>query len=188
MNHPYKQINLGQTIRQYRKKKSYTLEQLHQISGVTTSTLSKIENNQVSPGFDTMHRIANCLDMSLSQLFDSASGKPVPAARLDISYSGWLTNSSDQDYECSLLAQQISNKKLSPAIIKIKARSLEEYSEWHEHGQCSFFYILQGAVIFYSEIGDPIELYSGDSLYHTGEGYNLVLLDGEVARVLRVSC
>ena len=54
-------LDLGQRVRQLRKDRKWTLEQAAQQAGLARSTLSKIENGQMSPTFDAVKKLAEGL-------------------------------------------------------------------------------------------------------------------------------
>jgi transcriptional regulator with XRE-family HTH domain len=70
------QIRLvGQKIRQIRKSRHLTQSDLALRIGVTQSDLSRMENGEYKVGLDTLFRILQVFEISMSQFF----GEPVPA-------------------------------------------------------------------------------------------------------------
>ena len=61
--------DFGLRIKTIRLARELTLEQVAELSGVSISTLSKIEKGQVSASFDTIAKIASAFDYSLAELF-----------------------------------------------------------------------------------------------------------------------
>ena len=60
----------GEMIQEMRKKKSSSLNKIaFSHDGVTSATLSRIENGQVDFKFSTLIKLANTLDISLVELF-----------------------------------------------------------------------------------------------------------------------
>ena len=55
-------LNLGQRVRALRKAKNWTLEQAAKKAGLARSTLSKIENEQMSPTFDAVKKLADLVE------------------------------------------------------------------------------------------------------------------------------
>ena len=64
-------LNLGSRVRSLRKARSWTLEQAAQQAGLARSTLSKIENGQMSPTYDALKKLAVGLEISVPQLKDN---------------------------------------------------------------------------------------------------------------------
>jgi len=58
-------------VKEVREKNNYTLRQLSIISGVSKSTISKVENGRCSPTLDTLEKIAIGLNVHIVDLFES---------------------------------------------------------------------------------------------------------------------
>ena len=61
-------MNIGQKIKQLRKEKDLTLDQLAQMTGVAKATLSRIENSVVGGNLATLRKIAEALHISMDSL------------------------------------------------------------------------------------------------------------------------
>lgn len=59
---------LGTKVRALRKAHSWTLAEVSEATGLSISALSKIENDQVSPTFANLMRLAESLEITLSDL------------------------------------------------------------------------------------------------------------------------
>ena len=66
-------LNLGARVRDLRKARGWTLEQAARQAGLARSTLSKIENEQMSPTYDALKKLAVGLEFSVPQLFTPPS-------------------------------------------------------------------------------------------------------------------
>ena len=60
--------NIGKALQRLRKNNDLTLAAVSARTGVAISTLSKIENNQSSPNFDVLVRLADGLGLDLIAL------------------------------------------------------------------------------------------------------------------------
>jgi transcriptional regulator with XRE-family HTH domain len=60
---------LGERIRELRKARNYTQEQLAAYTEIPRSNISKIENGLMNLEFKTIVRIAQALEVELSSLF-----------------------------------------------------------------------------------------------------------------------
>lgn len=56
-------------MRVIRREQKLTSKQLSQLSGVTQSTISEIENDNRSPQIDTLEKICNALNIKVHHLF-----------------------------------------------------------------------------------------------------------------------
>ena len=64
-----KEINFGTLLKEYRKSRNLTLEELGKKIGKTKATISKYEKTEIIPDTITLLEICNALNISLSQLF-----------------------------------------------------------------------------------------------------------------------
>src|SRR6056297_4324528 len=62
-------LNLGERVRELRKARGWTLAQAAGQAGLARSTLSKIENGQMSPTFEALKKLASGLEITVPQLF-----------------------------------------------------------------------------------------------------------------------
>ncbi|WP_341664726.1 XRE family transcriptional regulator [Vibrio sp.] len=180
-------LKLGQRIKDIRSKLGITLEEASQRTGLARSTLSKIENEQISPTFQAMQKLALGLQIDMPQLFEPPR-KKVATARRDITKTGLGKPHPTPTYEHELLATQLSNKKMMPFKSRIHARNFEEYGDWVRHDGEEFLLILSGSVLFYSEFYEPVELSEGDSVYYDATmGHMLISTSEEDANILWVT-
>jgi transcriptional regulator with XRE-family HTH domain len=61
---------IGKKIREARKKKNLTQEQLAEIIGVTSTYIGFVEQGQRVPSIKTADKISRALNIRLSDLFD----------------------------------------------------------------------------------------------------------------------
>lgn len=59
----------GNKIRQIRIKKSITMKEVAEKTGVSESLISQIERDKISPSIETLLNIAGCLEIDLDYLF-----------------------------------------------------------------------------------------------------------------------
>lgn len=181
------ELNLGQRVRQLRKDRTWTLEQAAKQAGLARSTLSKIENGQMSPTFDAAKKLADGLGISVPQLFTAPKSDQV-MARLAITKSGEGNEHITSTYEHEMLAPELKGKAMLPYRARIRARSFEEFSGWVRHDGEEFLYVLSGVVTFYTEFYEPVEMRRGDSAYYDAVmGHNLISTSQEDAVVLWVT-
>lgn len=180
-------LKLGQRIKDIRAKLGITLEEASQRTGLARSTLSKIENEQISPTFQAMQKLAHGLQIDMPQLFEPPK-KIMASGRRDVTKKGQGKPHPTQTYEHELLATQLSNKKMMPFKSRVRARTFEEYGDWVRHDGEEFLLILEGEVMFYSEFYEPVLLVEGDSVYYDANmGHMLVSVSDEDALILWVT-
>ncbi|ORT48669.1 transcriptional regulator [Vibrio sp. qd031] len=180
-------LKLGVRIKEIRTQLGITLEEASQRTGLARSTLSKIENEQISPTFQAMQKLATGLSINMPQLFEPPVKKQA-SGRRDITLKGEGKPHPTPTYEHELLATQLSNKRMMPFKSRIHARAFDEYQDWVRHDGEEFLLILDGEVLFYSEFYEPLAMREGDSVYYDANmGHMLVSTSAEDAQILWVT-
>ncbi|MCP5088433.1 MAG: helix-turn-helix domain-containing protein [Rhodobacteraceae bacterium] len=181
------ELNLGQRVRELRKARNWTLEQAAQHAGLARSTLSKIENEQMSPTFDAVKKLAEGLNISVPQLFTAPkSDKAMGRLSVTRSAAGKLHNTAT--YEHVLLAPELKSKQMLPYRARIRSRSIEEFDGWVRHDGEEFLYVLSGVIQLYSEYYEPVEMKRGDSAYYDAAmGHNVISVSQDDAVILWIT-
>ena len=180
-------LDLGARVRELRKERDWTLEQAANQAGLARSTLSKIENGQMSPTYDALKKLAEGLSISVPQLFTPPQKDQVNG-RLSVTKSGQGAAHATTTYEHELLADTLSKKTMLPYRARVRARSVEEFDGWVRHDGEEFLYVLTGVVMLYTEFYEPIEMPRGDSSYYDAAmGHNLTSTSPELSTVLCVT-
>ncbi|WP_375256135.1 helix-turn-helix domain-containing protein [Yoonia sp.] len=180
-------LDLGARVRELRKARDWTLEQAAQQAGLARSTLSKIENGQMSPTYDALKKLAVGLEISVPQLFTPPSKDQVNG-RMAVTRNGEETALVTTTYEHALLAEALTTKKMLPYRTRIRARNPEDFDGWVRHDGEEFLYVLTGQIRLYTEFYEPVELKRGDSAYYDAAmGHNVVSVSAEDATILWVT-
>lgn len=180
-------LNLGARVRELRKARGMTLEQAAVQAGLARSTLSKIENGQMSPTYDALRKLAQGLAISVPQLFTPAARVQVNG-RLAVTKSGQGEAHATATYEHELLAGSLRAKQMLPYRATIRARDMAEFGGWVRHEGEEFLYVLTGIIRLYTEFYEPVELRRGDSAYYDASmGHNVISLSDEDATILWVT-
>ena len=180
-------LDLGSRVRDLRKARNWTLEQAAQQAGLARSTLSKVENGQMSPTYDALKKLAVGLDISVPQLF-TPPVKDQINGRMVITKNGQGTAHATTTYEHELLADGLTKKQMLPYRARVLARSIDEFDGWVRHDGEEFLYVLTGVIRLYTEFYEPIEMRRGDTAYYDASmGHNVVSLSDEDATILWVT-
>ncbi len=180
-------LDLGQRVRDLRKARNWTLEQAANQAGLARSTLSKIENGQMSPTYDALKKLAEGLEISVPQLFTQPLRDQVNG-RMSITKEGQGARRPTTTYEHELLAENLTKKDMLPYRARVRARNMDEFDGWVRHDGEEFLYVLTGVVKLYTEFYEPVEMRRGDSAYYDGSmGHNLISVSEEDANVLWVT-
>ena len=180
-------LNLGLRVRDLRRSLGWTLEEAASRAGLARSTLSKIENGQMSPTYDALKKLAGGLSISVPQLF-TAPSKAQVMGRMAVTKAGEGQPQATATYEHVLLAQGLTKKQMLPYHATIRARRFEEFDGWVRHDGEEFLYVLTGIVRLYTEYYEPVDLRRGDSAYYDAAmGHNVISLSDEDATILWVT-
>jgi len=152
---------IGEKIRLFRQQKGFTLKELSEKSGISTSMISKIETAQTLPPISTYANVASGLEISFGELFQLDLQEP------DIS----IVRSHDRQvisrgsYIGSPLAHHKNQKKMEPFLFEYpKGRKCPTY----RHDNEEMIFIIEGKLEF-KYGGDKIILEKGDCVYFNGK-------------------
>lgn len=180
-------VDLGQRVRELRKARNWTLEQAASQAGLARSTLSKIENGQMSPTYDALKKLAIGLEISVPQLFTPPQAGQVNG-RMAVTKSGQGAAQATVTYEHELLAETLTKKRMLPYRARVRARKLEEFDGWVRHDGEEFLYVLTGVIRLFTEFYEPVEMRRGDIAYYDATmGHNVVSVSEEDANILWVT-
>jgi transcriptional regulator with XRE-family HTH domain len=180
-------LDLGVRVRELRKARNWTLEQAASQAGLARSTLSKIENGQMSPTYDALKKLAVGLEISVPQLFTPPQREQVNG-RMTVTRSGEGADHATATYEHELLAETLTKKKMLPYHARIRARDLDEFDGWVRHDGEELLYVLTGVVRLYTEFYEPMDMRRGDSAYYDATmGHNVISISQEDATILWVT-
>jgi transcriptional regulator with XRE-family HTH domain len=180
-------LNLGERVRELRKARAWTLEQAATQAGLARSTLSKIENGQMSPTYEALKKLAVGLEISVPQLFTPPVKEQVNG-RMSVTKTGEGAPHVTVTYEHELLSAGLTKKNMLPYRARIRARSMDEFEGWVRHDGEEFLYVLTGTILLYTEFYEPVEMRRGDSAYYDATmGHNVVSTSAEDATILWVT-
>jgi transcriptional regulator with XRE-family HTH domain len=186
------EADLGQSLKDLRKQRGMTLADASEKTGLTVSTLSKIENNKMSLSYDKLQRMCNALEVDIAELFSgSVAGPkapmPVPGGRRSINRGGSGYAINTPNYSHQYLAADLLHKRAFPIIAEIHVRSLADFGELVRHPGEEYAYILKGVIDLYTDLYAPVRLEAGDSIYFdSGMGHAYIAVSDGVCKVLSV--
>jgi len=155
---------LSEILRGLRRDRKWTLAVAAAAAGVAKSTLSKIENGQMSPTYDLLLKLARGYDVDVADFFAPA-GTREAAGRLTVTRRGTGRHHDTPFYDHEVLAAALSRKKIMPFRSHIKYRPASDTLDWSRHDGEEFLYVLKGAVTVHTEHYEPVILEPGDSIY-----------------------
>ncbi|MEJ1964678.1 MAG: XRE family transcriptional regulator [Gammaproteobacteria bacterium] len=179
--------DLALRLTEIRASRGLTLREMQALTGIPTSTLSKVQNRQATLSYEALVRLAAGLEIEVSDLFVSRT-LDVKAGRRVITRRGTGPNEATDRYAFELLCSDLINKQMNPAILEITARSLREAGGLAHHDGEEFIYVLAGTVEIHTEDYRPTRLEQGDALYlDSTSGHAYVNIGKDAARVLAVT-
>lgn len=182
----FQPLKLGEKVREIRLRNKWTLDEAAQRTTLAKSTLSKIENEQISPSFEVVQKLAAGMGIDVPQLFVSSSA-PLVSGRKTLTRNAEGRLHPTQTYEHELLATDLTQKKMVPFKSTVHARSFDDFSGWVRHSGEEFLLVLSGSIVFYSEFYAPVNMQQGDSLYYdSGMGHLCISVSEQDAQILWV--
>jgi transcriptional regulator with XRE-family HTH domain len=152
---------VGVNIRRLRKDKSYTLRELGEKVGVSSSFISQVEIGKISPSLSKLKDIANALNTTIGLLVgetDQQSTSPV-IKKTERRQTHLMGTGLDVD----LLSTPDPNKQMEPFIVKFDHGASSGSKQQQHFGQV-FIYILNGKLRI-SLNNKHYEMTAGDSIY-----------------------
>ena len=165
--------NPGDKIRALRQASGFTLSDIKERTGLSVSTLSKLEQGKASLSYDKLLQISQALGVDMAQILEAATGAAVPTAapsgRRVIQRAGEGQLVDTRSYKQLYLATELLNKSFVPIVVEHCARTIEDFFEEFgghiKHPGEEFNIVLEGEIVFHSELYAPVRLYRGDSIY-----------------------
>jgi len=157
-------IDLGKRVRDLRAAVGLTLTELNLRSGIARSTLSKIENNRLSPTYETLVKLAHGLGVNIESLFSDAMASE-PVGRRSITRRGEGRKHTTHAYDYEMLCSDIYNKKIIPIRATVKAHTREEFGDLIAHDGEEIIFVISGAIELHTAFYEPVLLKAGDCVF-----------------------
>ncbi len=156
---PASEINVGEQIRAFRKKKKLSLTDLSKITGIAASNLSSIELGKSSPTLNTLVKIASAFQLRAGVFLDEVLYK---RAVFCPKGEGAEVEAPSPDVSIELLTGKASLNRMEAGIVSLKGP--ERWVPSENRSTDLFAYCIHGAVV--AEVDKEIyRLEGGDSLY-----------------------
>jgi transcriptional regulator with XRE-family HTH domain len=168
--------SIGALVRDIRKRREMTLEQLAERTGISISSLSRIENTRLGLTVEKVEMLALALDVSpeilVSRNRRSASrrhsGSPRASAsagaRFMVDRARERRASLDRELSMEYLFDRDTERSLDCLHLTVEAVNIWD-SEFVRHPGEKIIYMISGAAVIYCEKQSPVVLERGDSLY-----------------------
>jgi transcriptional regulator with XRE-family HTH domain len=182
----------GRVLRSIRAAKGWTLAEVRDLTGLSISTLSKLETGKVGLTYDKLMKLGRALNVDMAQLLGE-SDRPMSEAPRIVSGRRVITRKLDERlvstdaYNYTFFAADLLHRSLHPMVLEIKARSINEIDDFTRHAGEEFTYVIEGSVDFHTELYAPTRLNPGESVYFdAGMGHAYVAASPGVCKVISV--
>ncbi len=155
---------LGDCLKALRRRKGLTLRQVSNMTGLAVSTLSKVENHQMSLTYDKLLQISSGLSVEVAALFQ-VEEPSTEAVGVRICRAGEGGHTASTLYDHLYQFADCAGKRLTPIMARIHARTPAEFAGLFSHAGEEYFLVLRGRVAVHTEDRQPVVLEEGDSLY-----------------------
>jgi transcriptional regulator with XRE-family HTH domain len=156
---------LGENLKALRNRNGWTLQHVSRQTGVAVSTLSKVENDQMSLTYDKLLQISEGLGFSLAEFLSPEQHEPVGLARRSVNRKEDGLRQNTPNYDYLYLSTDITKKRMIPVLTRIRAKTLADFGPLIRHSGEEFIFILEGAIEVHTEHYQPIRLEAGESTY-----------------------
>ena len=166
------EAEIGKRIKEFRRNKNLTLQELADKTGFSKGYLSKVETSDKAPPVATLSEIARELGVTVSSLLgEEAQQDSICVVRKN---ERVLMASTGEDfgYAYEALANPYPNKHMEPFVLSYPSDEAFNYSFQHDGEEMLF--VIQGKIRFKYD-NREIVLEQGDCVYfdsntpHTGE-------------------
>ena len=183
MSHP----KLGENLKSLRQRQGWTLQEVSRQTGVAVSTLSKVENDQMSLTYDKLLQISEGLGLSLAEFLAADKPEIAGLARRSVNRKEDGLRQTTPNYDYLYLSTDITRKRMIPVLTRIRARSLTDFGPLLKHSGEEFIFVLEGAIEVHTEHYQPIRLETGESTYIDSDmGHAYIVVSKKDALVLGV--
>jgi transcriptional regulator with XRE-family HTH domain len=179
----------SRAIRNVRRAQGLSLRALSARAGLPYSTLSKLENGKMALTYDKLIRLAQALNVDLKDMLASGEQRaaPVGVGRRSITRAGEALDAESEKHVHHYPAADLLGKMMTPIIIDVQARSVDELGGLVRHSGEEYLYVLRGAMELHSDLYAPLPLGRGDSIYFdSGMAHGYVRTSTEPCTVLAV--
>ena len=180
-------VDLGARLRELRTERGWSLDEASDRTGLSRSSLYKIEKGKMSPTFDALKKLSEGFDLDIARLVVTQSDTRA-ASRRCITRQGDGTVYDTETYTYVPLAEELAHKAMLPFRLTIKARALDDFDDWDRHDTEDFVHVLSGTMVLFTEYYEPLTLEPGDDVYYDGRmGHACISTSLDDAVVLWVS-
>ena len=172
-------------IREFRKRQGLTLQDVSATSGLSVSTLSKIENGKTRLTMDTALVLAGILKVPVTGCL--AEDVVRPTARRSITRAGAGVVHDINGLRFEVLCADFKEKRNFFWRVTVSARAIEDGGGWRSHPGEEFLTVISGTLALHTEHYETVELGPGDAILFDATMRHAYVSAGEGDVVLMMS-
>jgi transcriptional regulator with XRE-family HTH domain len=159
-------VGLGERLREIRAMRGLQQQELAAKAGLTSSLISQVERDRLSPSIATLRKLALVLDVPVSRFFEEPPNGTITIVRRKEQASLRFDGSSEQ---WDVLASGLVRGKIRAVVATLgpKERAASGDTIVVNPGQMKLCYIIKGQVALHYG-GASHVLHEGDSAYLDG--------------------
>jgi len=170
---------LGDNLRLIRKLHNWSLSDIHKLTGIPLSTLSKIENGHATLTFEKIVLLTEKLGIEFADLVKPERNN-LPSASRSITRSGTGARLTVGNVQFEFLSGELTASRSIAFKSTITARRDDaNVPLFNNHSGEEFVYVLSGTLILYTEHYEPLALNPGDSIMFDASMGHSYAYDGE---------
>ncbi|MGE0797510.1 MAG: helix-turn-helix domain-containing protein [Lautropia sp.] len=178
---------IGRRLREERRRRGASLQQIATAAGISTSWLSRLESARARAPYDTLKRICDALEIGLEEAIHPEP-RAFSSGRCAITRRGEPVRFQSDEYDYAAHAGDLLRKSMIPLEMTVRARTVEQFDHWSRHAGEEFVYVISGAITVHTEEYAPFRLDAGESAYFdSAMGHCYVNALPEDARILSIA-
>lgn len=178
---------VGARLRSLRRQNGLTLKELSEACGVPLSTLSKIELGQAALNYDKLMALSLALNVEMSMLLRASDESPGLAGAVFTTATSDHEQYGTETYQHKFLFSETAGKVMTPMLVTIYSRRVDEFRDFVRHPGQEFVYVLSGSIAIVFENDKTIELAETEAAYFDSSvGHVYLATSAQPAHVLAV--
>jgi transcriptional regulator with XRE-family HTH domain len=181
---------LGDRLRMLRQRNKWSLATVSEKTGLATSTLSRIENNQLSLTYEKLLQLSRGLGLDLAELISGTDpAAPARTGRRAYTPPGGGREIQTQHHYYRYLCTEITGKKMTPIIGKVTATDISEVGGFLRHEGEEIVFVISGTLEVHTEFYEPLRVETGGCVYFDSNmGHAFVAVGGPATFLSVCSC
>ena len=175
---------LGKNLRTIRKLHNWSLSDIHKLTGIPLSSLSKVENGQASLTFEKIVLLTERLGIEFEDLV-KPERKNLPRASRSITRAGKGPRLNHKGLDFEFLSGELTASKSIAFRVSVNVpRDDSSPPAYNHHSGEEFVYVLSGSLVLYTEHYEPLVLNAGDSIMFDASMDHAYAYDGKEPAII----